>query len=157
MDFIGGIEGMKFTPVSNYNQYLKNSAAFDVDAGSDFENILNQQTQALLQKPVQIEGGVEMNNFDNVMAKANVEAANSADSAGNFLNSFSNAVGGGLGSVNEKMDAANKAQEAFAMGEDVSVHDVMIASEKATLSFQMAMQLRNKVMSAYTELNSIRV
>lgn len=156
MDFIGGIEGMKFTPVTNYNQYLKNNAAFDVDAGSNFENILNQQTQAL-QNPVKIQGGVEMNNFDDVMAQANVQAAPTADSAGNFLNSFSKAVGGGLDSVNEKMDAANKAQEAFAMGEDVSVHDVMIASEKATLSFQMAMQLRNKVMSAYTELNSIRV
>ena len=157
MDFIGGIEGMNFTPVSNYNQYLKNNAAFDVDAGGNFENILNQQTQAL-QKPVQIQGGVEMNNnFDNIMAQANVQATQPADSAGNFLNSFSNAVGGGLDSVNEKMDAANKAQEAFAMGEDVSVHDVMIASEKATLSFQMAMQLRNKIMTAYSELNNIRV
>lgn len=156
MNYIGGIEGMNFTPVSNYNQYLKTSDAFDVNSGNNFEAILNQQTQAL-QTPIQIQGGVEMNNFADIMNQANVQAAAPSDSAEHFLNSFSSAVGGGLNSVNEKMDAANKAQEAFAMGEDVSVHDVMIASEKATLSFQMAMQLRNKLMNAYAELNNIKV
>lgn len=156
MNYIGGIEGMNFNPVSNYNQYLKTNDAFDVDAGSNFESILNQQTQAL-QNPMQVQGGVEMNNFADVMAQANVQSAAPSDSAGNFLDNFSHAVGGGLNSVNEKMDAANKAQEAFAMGEDVSVHDVMIASEKATLSFQMAMQLRNKLMNAYAEINNIKV
>ncbi len=45
----------------------------------------------------------------------------------------------------------------MAMGEDVSVHDVMIASEKASLSMGMALQLRNKILSAYTEINNVRV
>lgn len=46
-------------------------------------------------------------------------------------------------------------QEAFARGEDVSVHDMMIASEKATLSLQMAMQIRNKMISAYTDIKNM--
>ena len=150
------MDGKKFNPISNYNQYLHNSESFKVDeSGNDFETILNQQTQAI-QNPLKIQGGVELNNIDDVTSRAVVEAP-PADSAGNFLNSFSNAVTGGMNNVNNQMDAANKAQEAFAMGEDVSVHDVMISAEKAQLSFQMAMQLRNKIMNAYTELNSIKV
>jgi len=160
MDFVGGIDGMKFTPISNYNNYLKNNTAFDVESGMDFENILSQQT-ASLQNPVQMQGGVELNNFDDVIGKNSVQSvsstASSSGSTGDLMKSFSNSIGGGLNSVNDSVNSANKAQEALAMGEDISVHDVMIASEKASLSLSMAMQLRNKLLSAYTEINNVRV
>lgn len=156
MDFIGGIEGMKFTPISNYNNYLKNNASFDVDSGMNFENILNRQTSAM-QNPTQVQGGVEMNNFDDVLAQQSVQSSASSGPSGNFMDSLSKSITGGLNSVNDSVNAANKAQEAMAAGEDVSVHDVMIASEKASLSLQMAMQLRNKMMSAYSEINNVRV
>lgn len=156
MDFIGGIEGMKFTPISNYNNYLKNNMSFDVDSNMDFENILNKQTSAI-QNPVKIQGGVELNNFDDIVAQNSVQTTENSTSAGNFMQSFSKSINNGLSSVDGSIKAADKAQEALAMGEDVSVHDVMIASEKASLSLQMAMQLRNKLMSAYTEINNVRV
>ena len=164
MDFVGGIDGMKFTPISNYNNYLKSNTAFDVESGMDFENILSQQT-ASLQNPVQMQGGIELNNFDDVIGKNSVQSVSSAGSSpssssgstGDLMKSFSNSIGGGLNSVNDSVDNANKAQEALAMGEDISVHDVMIASEKASLSLSMAMQLRNKLLSAYTEINNVRV
>lgn len=156
MEFLGSIEGMNFTPISNYNNYLKGNKSFDVDSNNmEFENILNQQTAAL-QNPVKIQGGVELNNFDDVAAKNSVQTTDDA-STGNFIRSFSDSVSGGLNSVNDSVQAANKAQEALAAGEDVSVHDVMIASEKASLSLQMAMQLRNKLMMAYTEINNVKV
>ncbi len=78
-------------------------------------------------------------------------------SAGDVLGNFSKAVNGGLSMVNNNVLAADRAQEAFAAGENVSVHDVMIATEKSALSMQLATQLRNKLMSAYTELNQVRV
>lgn len=156
MDYIGGIAGMNFAPIANYNQQLKESAAFDVDSGSEFENILNKQIDAG-QNSQKVNGGVEMNNFDDLFAKTAVQSSQESGSVGNFLDNISNGIGKGLNSVNEKMDAAQKAQEAFAMGEDVSVHDVMIASEKATLSLQMAMQLRNKIVNIYNEINGVRV
>lgn len=157
MQFLGGVEGMKFTPITNYNSFLNANKSFEVDSGSEFENILNQQTMAM-QNPTTIQGGVEVSkNFEDVMSQASVQAANNDSPTTNFLNSFSNSVGGGLNSVNDSVNAANKAQEALAMGEDVSVHDVMIAAEKASLNLSMATQLRNKMVSAYTEINNIRV
>lgn len=158
MNYIGDIAGMNFNPITNYNNFIKENKSFDVDTGSmDFETILNNQTAAM-QNPVQIQGGIEKSNFDDIFAQTNVQAATADNkSTGAFINSLSSAVGGGLNSVNNAIEAANKAQEALAMGEDISVHDVMIASEKASLSMQMAMQLRNKLMSAYTEINNIKV
>lgn len=157
MDYIGGIEGMNFTPITNYNSYLKSNKAFDVDSNNtDFENILNQQTAAI-QDSFKIQGGVEMNNFSDVVVQNSINASSDSASTGNFMKSFSNSIGSGLNSVNDTVKAADKAQEALAAGEDVSVHDVMIAAEKASLSMQMAMQLRNKIMSAYTEINNVRV
>ena len=156
MDFLGPIDGMNFTPITNYNNHLKNNTSFNIDTVSDFESILNKQTEAI-QNPVNIQGGIEMNNIDNITAQTNVRQVDTSEPTGHFLNSFEKSIGKGLGSVNDSINAADKAQEAFAMGEDVSVHDVMIAAEKASLSMQMAMQLRNKLMSAYSEISNVRV
>ena len=157
MDFLGQIEGMKFTPISNYNNYLNGAKAFELDeSGLDFENILNQQTSAI-QNPIQVKGGVELNNFDDIVAQQSVQSSSNSDSSGNLMQNFAKSINSGLSSVDGAVKAADKAQEALAMGENVSVHDVMIASEKASLSLQMAMQLRNKLMSAYTEINNVRV
>ena len=72
-----------------------------------------------------------------------------------LMGSIEKAFGNGLNDVNEKKKASDAMQEAFARGEDVSVHDMMIASEKATLSLQMAMQIRNKMISAYTDIKNM--
>lgn len=156
MDYIGSIAGMNFTPVANYNNYLKNNKSFDIDSTNmDFENILNQQTTAI-QNSMNLQGGVELNNFDDVVAKNSIQSLDNT-STGNFVKSFSDSISSGLSSVNDSIKAADRAQEALATGEDVSVHDVMIAAEKASLNLQMAMQLRNKLMMAYTEINNVKV
>lgn len=156
MDYIGSIAGMNLTPITNYNNYLKNNKSFDIDSTSmDFENILKQQTTAI-QNSMNLQGGVELNNFDDVVAKNSIQSLDNT-STGNFIKSFSDSVNSGLSSVSDSIKAADRAQEALATGEDVSVHDVMIAAEKASLSLQMAMQLRNKLMMAYTEINNIKV
>lgn len=157
MEFMGGIDGMNFTPINNYNSYLKNNESFEVDSGDmDFENILSKKT-ASMQDSIKVQGGIEMNNFDDVVAQQSVKSTDNSESAGNFINSVSKSLNNGLKSVNNNVVAADKAQEAFAMGEDISVHDVMISAEKASLSMQMAMQLRNKLMTAYNEINNIKV
>ena len=46
MDYIGGVEGMNFTPITNYNNFLKNNMSFDVNSNMDFESILSVEEQA---------------------------------------------------------------------------------------------------------------
>lgn len=158
MEFIGGVQNMNFTPISNYNGYLKNNDAFKLDdSNMDFENILSKQT-AQLQGSATIQGGVQANsNLDDIAAQATVQPAGDSSPTSSFIKSFSSSLNSGINSVNNNVTAANKAQEAFAAGEDVSVHDVMIAAEKASLSLSMGMQLRNKLMNAYSEINNVKV
>lgn len=53
-------------------------------------------------------------------------------------------------------EANNKVQD-FIAGEISDVHDVMIAVEKASTSFQLLMELRNKFLDAYQELKRMQV
>lgn len=156
MDFLSPLNGMNFTPITNYNKVIKDSLSFDVNSSMDFENVLNQQT-AQLQNVSPIQGGIEMNNFDDLIAKQSVNSIDANSPTTNFMNSFSSSMSGGLNSVNDSIKAADAAQESLATGGDVSVHDVMIAAEKASLNLQMTMQLRNKLLNAYSEINNVRV
>jgi flagellar hook-basal body complex protein FliE len=52
---------------------------------------------------------------------------------------------------------ANRAVEALAAGEEVSPAEVLIAVQKADLAFRLMMQIRNKLVQAYQELQNIRV
>ncbi|MFO0939915.1 MAG: flagellar hook-basal body complex protein FliE [Pirellulales bacterium] len=51
----------------------------------------------------------------------------------------------------------NDQVHALLTGGDVSQAEVLTAVQKADMSFRLLMQIRNKLISAYEELNGIRV
>ena len=55
-------------------------------------------------------------NFDDFFAQNSVQSTEASAPAGDFLKSLSKGITGGLDSVNQNVTAAEKAQEAFAMG-----------------------------------------
>ena len=73
------------------------------------------------------------------------------------MNGVGSSIETSVKSLNDAQVEAENAQVAFARGDDISVHEVMIAAEKSNLAMQMAIQLRNKVINAYTEINQIKV
>ncbi len=69
---------------------------------------------------------------------------------------FGNALKAALGEVNNQIVQADKLQAGFAGGNSsVSLSDVMLATQKASLSFQAALQVRNKLVSAYQDIMNI--
>jgi flagellar hook-basal body complex protein FliE len=62
-----------------------------------------------------------------------------------------------LDEVNEDQLKAEAVTEAFVKGEDVDIHQVMLINEEAKLSLQMAVQVRNKLVEAYQELNRMQL
>ena len=57
--------------------------------------------------------------------------------------------------VNEANDLQIKADrdiQRMIAGEDIDAHQVMIAVEKANTSFEMVMEIRNKMLEAYREI-----
>lgn len=163
---IGGINkfGLDYTPVSSYNKLLENSLG-DINTGlsedgvsGDFDGILNGKISSLQNQNYSnpMTAGINMNvNNTDINAVSNVENIGGS-TVGDVAHSIGNAFGNSMQSLNDKQVQAEKAMETLAAGGDISVHDVMIATEKANLNMQMAIQLRNKVLTAYNELYQIR-
>ncbi len=57
-----------------------------------------------------------------------------------------------LNEANEQQLEADENIQKIIAGEDVDPHDVMIAAEKANLSFDLIMEIRNKMLEAYKEV-----
>jgi len=62
-----------------------------------------------------------------------------------------------LTEVNKLQGQADAAVEALVTGKGISLHDTMIALEKADLSFRLMMQVRNKIVQAYREIVNMQV
>ncbi len=60
--------------------------------------------------------------------------------------------------VSSAQTAASTQAKAFELGApDVSLNDVMIDLQKASIGFQTAVQVRNKLVAAYKEISSMAV
>ncbi len=59
--------------------------------------------------------------------------------------------------VNSMQQDADRAVEKLVSGEDVSPAEVLTAVQKADIAFKLMMQIRNKMVQAYNDVQSIRV
>ena len=57
-----------------------------------------------------------------------------------------------ISTVNELQKQSDQQIEKFITGESQDLHTTVIAMQKADLSFQMMMQVRNKIVQAYQEI-----
>lgn len=62
-----------------------------------------------------------------------------------------------LAEVNAMQHEADRAVEQLATGGDISPAEVLTAVQKADLAFKMMLQIRNKLVQAYQEVQNIRV
>ena len=59
--------------------------------------------------------------------------------------------------VNHLQHESGRLEDAVAKGEDINIHEAIIAGEKAGLSFRLMMQMRNKLLEAYQEVLRMQV
>jgi flagellar hook-basal body complex protein FliE len=83
----------------------------------------------------------------------NVGSADSAGKSGGFGATLDNA----LKAVNATQDQAGKLSAAYERGDNVDVAEVMLARQKASISFEATLQVRNKLLSAYKDIMSMPV
>lgn len=62
-----------------------------------------------------------------------------------------------LQEVNTMQQQADRAVEQLASGGDANPADVLTAVQKADIAFKMMMQIRNKLVQAYQEVQNIRI
>ena len=70
---------------------------------------------------------------------------------------FGQMLAGALDDVNRRHLEADRAVADLAAGRSQDVHNVMIATQKADIGFQLLMQVRNKVVSAYETIMRMQI
>jgi len=71
---------------------------------------------------------------------------------------FSNVLKVSLDGVAQAQAKSESLQKAFVLGDDrVSLSDTMIAMQKASISFQTTVQVRNKFVQAYNDIMNMQV
>jgi flagellar hook-basal body complex protein FliE len=71
--------------------------------------------------------------------------------------SFANVLGQLVNDVNAKQTVANEAVNGLLSGQNVSLHQAMISVQEASTSFQLMVEVRNKLLESYQELMRMQV
>ena len=137
MNFSAGITefntSYNLNAIDDYNRFLQGNASFDVEKTS-FEEALEKAAE-----------------------RYPVKDKHDPTGLGNFATQMGNAFSDSLNAVNDARIKADKMQEDIAMGGSTNIHDAMIAAEKSSLSMQMAIQVRNRLVSAYTDITTMAI
>ncbi len=71
--------------------------------------------------------------------------------------SFQNLLGNFVNEVSAQQNTASDAVNGLLSGKNVSLHQAMISMEEASVSFQMMVEVRNKLLDSYQELMRMQV
>jgi flagellar hook-basal body complex protein FliE len=100
-----------------------------------------------------------MNNLiSNLPAFPNLQqpASSPVSSPGEADGGFGSALKTAINQVEEIHTSAEQQVTDLLKGDRSDVHNVMIAVEKADVAFQLMMQVRNKIVSAYQEISRMQ-
>lgn len=95
-----------------------------------------------------------MKEIDIQALSGNISKLNPAGNSVNKAKSadFAKILGDSLKEANKLQLQAGKAIQQLATGNKENIHGTMIAIEKAAVSFQLMMQIRNKIIDAYQDI-----
>ena len=71
---------------------------------------------------------------------------------------FASVLKNSLDEVSASQETSKQMSQSFALGNDnINLSDVMIAAQKASISLQTTIQVRNKLISAYRDIMTMQV
>ncbi len=85
------------------------------------------------------------------------DGATNIGPVGQSFNNFGDVLANAIDSLSQKENSANQAIASLAAGEDIEIHQVMLAMQEANISFQLALEVRNKIIDAYQEVMRMQV
>ena len=75
----------------------------------------------------------------------------------NAANGFQSVLEGLIGRVEQSSSVAQKSAENFLSGGNEELHSVVLSAQRASLEFDLFLQVRNKVVAAYQEIMRMQV
>lgn len=91
------------------------------------------------------------------LQQINSDTATQPVAAAQSGGSFQNLLGNFVSEVNDKQVAAGDAIAGLMSGKNVSLHQAMISMQEASVSFQMMVEVRNKLLDSYQELMRMQI
>ena len=107
----------------------------------------------LLPKPVQ-SGAIPATELQNLSPTSTPAVVTETKPA---QESFASVLGQLVSDVNAKQAAASAAVNGLLSGENVSLHQAMISMQEASTSFQLMVEVRNKLLDSYQELMRMQI
>ena len=86
-----------------------------------------------------------------------VNRSPNVETSGPEMNRFGRLMLESLDHVNSMQQDADRAVEMLATGGDIQTAQVLTSMQKADMTFRLMLQIRNKLMQAYQEINEIRI
>jgi len=71
--------------------------------------------------------------------------------------SFGDVLEGSISKVNDLQKTADQAVQHLTTGKAKDIHQTMIALEKASVSLELMLQVRNKIIAAYEEIKRMQI
>lgn len=71
--------------------------------------------------------------------------------------SFKDIINNEIDKLNQKQIKADELTESLISGQVEDLHTIMIAAEEARLSLELAVQIRNKCIEAFKEINNMQL
>lgn len=100
-----------------------------------------------------IESSLGVSGLSNVFPTAGAKTTGTSNATEGFTQIFGDAIN----KVNDLQKQSDVAISKLATGESKGLHEVMIAMEKSSISFQFLTQVRNKALDAYHEIMRMQV
>ena len=91
----------------------------------------------------------KMQNIPDIKTTANI--------SGEGASSFGNIINNEIEKLNNQQIKADQLTQGFISGKVEDLHTVLIATEEARLSLELAVQVRNKCVEAYKEINNMQL
>jgi|SRR5690554_1605735 len=85
------------------------------------------------------------------------QTSNSQTRQGDFVNELGKALSRGIDTVNGLENDADQLALQLAMGELEDIHELTIATQKAQIALQTAVEIRNKVVESYQEIARMQI
>jgi flagellar hook-basal body complex protein FliE len=99
-------------------------------------------------------GDLTISNLQNLLPQIDAARKQTPDAPSP---SFSEFVTRSLADVNRQVVDADQAVNDLATGKNQDIHNTMIAMQKASISLELVLQIRNKLISAYDEIRRMSI
>jgi flagellar hook-basal body complex protein FliE len=99
----------------------------------------------------------EMQQLSAATSDTSLQSLASPSSVGGSGAGFGDMLGGLVNDVAQKQAAASSTVTGLLSGQNVSLHQAMISMEEANVSFQMMVEVRNRLLDSYQELMRMQI